>query len=123
GDVVYEPGFMSTSILPEVAEAFLKIKNIDGGFTKVKFEIDLTQGGNVLSTWASNYDDEAEVLVQPKTYMRVKAIASQGDTKLIALENVTSLREEQYAYNLYSAEREPIGVAFEPSALHLACAL
>ncbi|EFH75671.1 predicted protein [Vibrio cholerae RC385] len=114
---------MSTSILPEVAEAFLKIKNIDGGFTKVKFEIDLTQGGNVLSTWASNYDDEAEVLVQPKTYMRVKAIASQGDTKLIALENVTSLREEQYAYNLYSAEREPIGVAFEPSALHLACAL
>ncbi|EHD2268305.1 ADP-ribosyltransferase [Vibrio cholerae] len=123
GDVVYEPGFMSTSILPEVAEAFLKIKNIDGGFTKVKFEIDLTQGGNVLSTWASNYDDEAEVLVQPKTYMRVKAIASQGDTKLIALENVTSLREEQYAYNLYSAEREPIGVAFEPSALHVACAL
>ncbi|ENM2831996.1 hypothetical protein AB6Q85_002344 [Vibrio cholerae] len=122
GDLVYEPGFMSTSILPEVATVFSARTNVTSGFTKVLFEIDLTQGGYSMAGF-SKLPNEAEVLVQPKTYMRVKAIASQGDTKLIALENVTSLREEQYAYNLYSAEREPIGVAFEPSALHLACAL
>ncbi|PAR94157.1 ADP-ribosyltransferase [Vibrio cholerae] len=122
GDLVYEPGFMSTSILPEVAKGFSTDTNVTSGFTKALFEIDLTQGGYAMAGF-SKVPGEAEVLVQPKTYMRVKAIASQGDTKLIALENVTSLREEQYAYNLYSAEREPIGVAFEPSALHLACAL
>ncbi|EGR3964050.1 hypothetical protein DDN11_00225 [Vibrio cholerae] len=122
GDIVYEPGFMSTTILPEVAQGFAADTNVGEGFVKTVFEIDLTQDGYAMSG-VSKVPGEAEVLVKPKTYMRVKAIASQGDTKLIALENVTSLREEQYTYNLYSAEREPIGVAFEPSALHLACAL
>lgn len=120
GDVVYEPGFMSTSILPEVAQRFAKDTKVGTGFTKALFEIDLVQGGAALAG-ISKIPSEAEVLVRPKTYMRVKAIASTGDTKLIALEGVASLSEHQYAYNLYTAERELTEVPFDPLALHKVC--
>lgn len=54
GDVVYEPGVMSTSILPEVAQRFAKGRTISTGFTKALFEIDLVQGGGCVSRCFQN---------------------------------------------------------------------
>ncbi|MFL9595862.1 ADP-ribosyltransferase [Aeromonas veronii] len=123
GDIIYEPGFLSTSILPEVALDFSDMAKNTEGLIQVLFEIELNHSGYSIAG-LSQFPFEAEVLVKPKSYMRVKAIDSLGDKKLIALEDATSLGESIHAYNLYTSAKEPIGkVDIIPTQLHLICSI
>ena len=121
GDLVYDPGFMSTSVLPEVAIGFAEDTETTIGHSSTLLEIDLTANGYSVPAIAVT-PGEAEVILSHKTYMKVQAIATQGSRKLIALKTVDSIEGHTRVFNLYTSEPEDIQFV-EPSsdALHLTC--
>ncbi|MCG7490460.1 ADP-ribosyltransferase [Vibrio sp. Of14-4] len=121
GDLVYDLGFMSTSVLPEVAMGFAEDTETTIGHSSTLLEIDLTANGYSVPAIAVT-PREAEVIVSPKTYMKVQAIATQGSRKLIALETIDSIEGHTQAFNLYTSEPEAIQfVESSSDALHLTC--
>ena len=104
GDIVYDPGFMSTSVLPEVAIGFAEDTETTIGHSSTLLEIDLTANGYSVPAIAVT-PGEAEVIVSPKTYMKVQAIATQGSRKLIALKTVDSIEGHTQAFNLSWSQR------------------
>ncbi|EDP60219.1 ADP-ribosyltransferase [Vibrio sp. AND4] len=105
GDIVVEPAFTSSSIIPEVAKRFAVVRpNSPQPLQRVLYELEVKRDGRALAG-LSELDREAEVLLPPNTHFRVTDIEWNRGSAMVALETVSSYKTTTgTTYNLFSGE-------------------
>ncbi|EAS63319.1 putative NAD(+)--arginine ADP-ribosyltransferase Vis [Photobacterium leiognathi lrivu.4.1] len=105
GDVVVEPAFTSSSVIPEVAKRFAVVRpNTPQPVQRVLYEVQVKSNGRALGGWFGSRG-EAEVLLPPNTYYKVTSIEFHRNVVMVALETISSHEKaEGVTYNLYSGE-------------------
>ncbi|AUI85910.1 NAD(+)--arginine ADP-ribosyltransferase [Vibrio azureus] len=106
GDVVVEPAFTSTTVIPEVAKRFAIVRpQTTAPIQRVWLAVDIKKQGKVLAG-LSEFSREGEVLLPPNTYFRVTHIENFHKTSLIAVETVTADKAmHEDIYNLFTGEK------------------
>lgn len=111
GDIVYESGFLSTSIIPEVARGFtIAPPNSGNRLARTLFKIKTNRRSFSIAS-VSDYSAEAEVVIAPSSYLKVTAIEKGSAAHYIALETVSPRAVSAGSdrlFNLYSGERLPV---------------
>ncbi|MBD1569774.1 ADP-ribosyltransferase [Aliivibrio sp. S10_S31] len=110
GDILYESGFLSTSVIPEVARRFAVVPPNTGNRTvKALFHIETNRRSFSIAS-ISDYSSEAEVVISPNSYFKVTGIERGALNNYISLETVSPRTVSMGNYrlfNLYSGEQIP----------------
>lgn len=102
GDIVVDPGFFSTSFLPETAKNYFENTWSEEGRTKVLLEIKVNHSAAPL---VLDHANDSEILILNSTPLKIAHMEKIDGIDYLALETVDNLKGFKGAiYNFYNGE-------------------
>ncbi|EOX1769743.1 ADP-ribosyltransferase [Vibrio cholerae] len=102
GDIVVDPGFFSTSFLPETAKSYFENTWSEEGRTKVLLEIKVNHSAAPL---VLDHANDSEILILNSTPLKISHMGKIDGIDYLALETVDNLKGFKGSiYNFYNGE-------------------